>query len=65
MQTDIPAAQARNSEGMIMDKLIEKLEYAKDSVRWLLDHGNGLVDFHGIAYWAAEIERLRDKIKEV
>jgi hypothetical protein len=47
-----------------MEELVKKLEYAKNSVRWLLDHSSGLVDFHGIAYWAGEIERLRKEIKE-
>lgn len=40
-----------------------KLEYAKDAVRWLLDHADGLVDMHGLAYWAGEVERLRSAIK--
>lgn len=41
---------------------LEKLVYAKDAVRWLLDNGSGLVDFHGIAYWAEVVERLRKEI---
>lgn len=47
-----------------MIELVEKLQYAKKAVTWLLDYENGSVDFHGIAYWAAEIERLRSEIKK-
>jgi hypothetical protein len=46
-----------------MDELVKKLQYAKDAVRWLLDHENGTVDFHGIGFWAAEVERLRQEVK--
>jgi hypothetical protein len=48
-----------------MDELMEKLKYAKDAVLWLLIHDNGNVDFHGLTYWASEVERLRKKIKEM
>ena len=48
-----------------MNELIDKLKYAKDAVLWLLGHESGLVDFHGIAYWASEVERLRTEIKEL
>jgi hypothetical protein len=48
-----------------MDELIEKLVYAKKAVTWLLIHSDGSVDFHGIAYWAGEVERLRIEIKEL
>jgi hypothetical protein len=41
----------------------ERLVYAKDAVRWLLDHTEGLVDMHGLKYWAGEVERLRAAIK--
>ena len=47
-----------------MDELIEKLIYAKNAVRWLLDNGDGSVDFHDIVYWAGEVERLRVEIKK-
>ena len=47
-----------------INELIEKLELAKNNVKWLLEHENGLVNFHGIAYWASEIERLRAEIKK-
>jgi hypothetical protein len=45
-----------------MDKL-EQLETAKANVQWLLDHETGLVDFHGLVYWAGVVERLRAEIK--
>jgi hypothetical protein len=48
-----------------MIELIKKLEYAKNAVTWLLVHSDGSVDFHGIFYWAGEVERLRIEIKEL
>ena len=47
-----------------MSELFDKLEKAKANVRWLLNHSEGLADMHGIAYWASEVERLRNEIKE-
>lgn len=47
-----------------MQALIEQLEKAKHSVRWLLDHESGSVDFHGLKYWAGEVERLRDEVRQ-
>jgi hypothetical protein len=44
--------------------LLEQLDKAKANARWLLDHPDGNVDFHGIAYWAEVVERLRKTIKE-
>ena len=46
-----------------MQELFEKLEKAKSNVRWLLDNADGLVDMHGIEYWAGTVERLRKDIK--
>ena len=48
-----------------MNAPIEKLEYAKKAVTWLLEHADGSVDFHGIGYWANEVERLRIEIKSM
>jgi hypothetical protein len=39
------------------------LQQAKENVRWLLDHDAGLVDMHGLQYWAGVVERLRREIK--
>lgn len=47
-----------------MEELFKRLEYAKKAVKSTLEDGNCLVDFHGIAYWAGEVERLRKEIKE-
>lgn len=47
-----------------MTELFEKLEYAKKSVIWLVEHADGSVDFHGLSYWAGEVERLRAEIKK-
>ena len=44
---------------------IEKLEYAKKSVIWLVEHASGSVDFHGLTYWAGEVERLRAEIQKL
>jgi hypothetical protein len=43
---------------------IRRLAQAKEHIRWLLDHDQGLVDMHGLTYWAGEVERLRRTIKE-
>lgn len=53
-----------NLNSAIMKELFEKLEYAKDAVRFCLEHGNGNVDFHGLTYWAGEVERLRQEIMQ-
>ena len=45
--------------------MIEKLEYAKKAVIWLVEHASGNVDFHGLSYWAGEVERLRSEIQKV
>lgn len=50
---------------MNLEELVVELNYAKDAVRWLLENENGNVDFHGIAYWASEVERLRIEIKKL
>lgn len=42
-----------------MQTNIELLQTAKENVRYLLENANALVDFHGIVYWASEVERLR------
>lgn len=48
-----------------MTELFEKLEHAKKSVIWLVEHSDGNVDFHGLTYWAGEVERLRAEIKKL
>jgi len=48
-----------------MEELFKKLEYAKNAVKSTLENGNCSVDFHGIAYWAGEVERLRKEIKNM
>ena len=47
-----------------MTEIFEKLQYAKNAVLWLIEHESGSVDFHGIVYWAGEVERLRSEIKK-
>lgn len=46
-----------------MTDKIEQLKKAKDAVRWLLDN-DGLVDMHGLEYWAGVVARLRREIKD-
>jgi hypothetical protein len=41
-----------------------QLATAKHNVQWLLDHPDGSVDFHGLAYWAGVVERLRTEIRK-
>ena len=43
--------------------ILDKLKTAKENVQWLLDHRNGLVDMHGLVYWAGEVERLRQEME--
>jgi hypothetical protein len=43
--------------------MIEDLKVAKSNVAWLLDHENGLIDMHGLTYWAGVVERLREEIR--
>ena len=42
-----------------------ELEKAKDAVRFCLEHESGLVDMHGLSYWAGVVERRRKEIKEL
>ena len=51
-----------------MKKIVEvatELEKAKDAVRFCLEHESGLVDMHGLSYWADVVERRRIEIKEM
>lgn len=43
---------------------IKELEEAKEAVQFCLDTAGGLVDMHGLAYWAEVVERLREEIKK-
>lgn len=49
--------------GVLIDK-VKHLEEAKQATLDCLNDGNMLVDMHGLAYWAGEVERLRNEIKE-
>jgi len=48
-----------------MIELIKKLEYAKEACLYLLENDGGSVDFHGLSYWAKEVEHLRTEIKKM
>ena len=45
-----------------MEENIKKLEHAKRAVILCLENANCNVDFHGLAFWAGEVERLRKEI---
>lgn len=47
----------------VIKELFDKLEYAKKAVLSTLNNANCLVDFHGLDYWASEVERLRKEIQ--
>lgn len=47
-----------------MNEKIEQLQKAKDNVIWLINNPDGMVDFHGLVYWAQVVERLRGEIKK-
>ena len=40
-----------------------ELGIAKNAVQYCLDNEAGMVDMHGLAYWAGVVERLRKEIK--
>lgn len=42
----------------------EKLQYAKKAVLAIIENADCNVDFHGLVYWANEVERLRAEIKK-
>jgi hypothetical protein len=48
-----------------MEELFKKLQYAKNAVKSTLENDNCSVDFHGLSYWAGEVERLRREIKNM
>lgn len=45
-------------------ELVNDLGKAKEAVMYCLEHETGLVDMHGLAYWANVVEETRKKIKE-
>ena len=47
-----------------MEEKIKELEYAKDAVMACFKSSTCLVDFHGLAYWAGVVERLRKEITD-
>lgn len=51
----------------LMDKnklsTYELLVKAVENVRWLLDNPDGLIDMHGLSYWAGVVEKLREEVK--
>lgn len=46
-------------------EVAKELEQAKNAVRFCLEHESGLVDMHGLEYWAGVVERRRKEIKEL
>lgn len=51
-------------EKITLQSKIEELETARKNVLWLLENSEGLVDMHGIEYWARVVERTRELIKK-
>jgi len=45
--------------------LAEQLEKAKKAVIFCLENESGLVDMHGLEYWASVVESLRKEIKGI
>lgn len=58
--TEVNVAKPRT----IVDVATE-LKKAKDAVRFCLEHESGLVDMHGLEYWAGVVERCRIEIKKM
>lgn len=48
---------------VVLVNALKQLEEAKQAVRDCLANESVLVNMHGLAYWAGEVERLRNKIK--
>lgn len=48
-----------------MEEKFKELQEAKKAVQACLDSESTLVGFHGLAYWAGVVERLRKEIKAV
>ena len=46
-------------------ELFEKLEFAKNAVISMVNKPNVSVNFHGLTYWAGEVERIREEIKKM
>ena len=46
-----------------MNEIINDLAYARHACEQCLSKDGVLVDMHGLAYWAGEVERLRNEIK--
>lgn len=47
-----------------MEKKIKQLEYAKQAVKACLANSMTAVDMHGLVYWAEQVEKIRQEIKE-
>jgi len=62
MKTQTSTAQTDAAPDKVGTKLAE-LEKAKGNVKYLVDHPESSVDFHGLSYWATVVERLRPEIK--
>ena len=45
-----------------MQELVERLSYAKRATMLCLEDVTVSVDFHGLAYWAAEVEKIRKEL---
>ena len=45
--------------------LLQELDYAKNALQAKLDNAKCSVDFHGISYWATQVERLQKELKEL
>ena len=44
---------------------VDELIKAKENVKFCLENANGLIDMHGLEYWASVVEKLRTEIKEL
>lgn len=48
-----------------LQKKVAELEKAKKATQSCLDSEATMVDWHGLSYWADEVERLRKEIKSL
>lgn len=61
-ETEPPTAKNTTEDTPDLVALAAKLQEAKRAVVFCLNNPTGSVNFHGLEYWAGEVERLRKEI---
>ena len=61
-ESEPPTAKNTTEDAPDLVALAAKLQEAKNAVVFCLNNPTGSVNFHGLEYWAGEVERLRKEI---